>query len=609
MSLSLHPLEDPMGALDYRVDLQDIRFVLFDQLEVDKDLAEIEAYEDFDRDMYDAMIDEAHKIAVEVLAPLNSVGDRQGCTLDGDGNVTTPTGFKEAWDLRAEGGWVSVTAPQDAGGVGMPAAMGMAVIDMFIGAAMAFEMYPGLTAAAANVVREHAPEAWRLPYAEKMYTGQWGGTMCLTESGAGSDVGENRCKATPQDDGSYLLVGEKIFISGGDQDFTENIIHLVLARTPDSPPGTKGLSLFLVPKFLVNDDLSSGERNGAYVASLEHKMGINGSATCVLELGGRAPCKGWLVGKEHEGIRIMFQMMNEARIGCGAQGVATANAAYQYALAYAKEREQGSSVDNWKDPAAPRVTITQHPDVRRMLMTMKVLSETMRSMLYKLGHRHDLAHHDEKLADKFNGRVDLLVPVLKAHCTDRGFDVCVTGVQVLGGYGYTGEYPLEQLVRDTKITSIYEGTNGIQAMDLLGRKLRQKGGALLMEWMQDNLKACKEAKEHFPDEAVQLEKAINHVGQTAMHLGGLGAQGKLESTLLQATPFLEMFGTVQLGLEALEQAQVAKRVIEQRGESAFLKGKLLNLRFYTNNLLPKAVALGKAIQNGDDSCLDEVLFA
>ena len=449
-----------MGALDFSADLEDIRFVLFDQLAVHEELAGIEAYADFDRDMYDSIIDEAYRMAVEVLAPINISGDKEGCSLDADGNVSTPKGYKEAWDLRAEGGWVSVTAPQEAGGVGMPQAVGMAVIDLFIGSAMAFEMYPGLTAAAANVMLQFGPEAWRQPYAEKMYTGQWAGTMCLTEAGAGSDVGENRCKAVPQDDGSYLLEGEKIFISGGDQDLTENILHFVLARTPGSPPGTKGLSLFMVPKFLVNDDLSLGERNGAFVSSIEHKMGINGSATCVLTLGDRAPCKGWLVGEEHRGLKIMFHMMNEARIGCGAQGVALANAAYQYALAYAKERVQGSSIENFKDPAAPRVTITRHPDVRRMLMTMKVLSETMRSMLYRLGHRNDVAHHDDAKKDKYLGRVDLLVPVLKAHCTDTGFEVCVTGLQVLGGYGYTQEYPLEQLVRDAKITSIYEARTG-----------------------------------------------------------------------------------------------------------------------------------------------------
>ncbi len=598
-----------MGARDYTADLEDIRFVLYDQLAVHEELAGIEAYSDFDRDMYDSIIDEAYRMATEVMAPINISGDKEGCSLDAEGNVTTPKGFKEAWDLRAEGGWISVTAPQEAGGVGMPNAVGMAVLDLFIGSAMAFEMYPGLTSAAANVMFKFGPEQWRQSYAEKMYGGQWAGTMCLTEAGAGSDVGENRCKAVPQGDGSFLLEGEKIFISGGDQDLTENILHFVLARTPDSPPGTKGLSLFMVPKFLVNDDLSLGARNGAFVTAIEHKMGINGSATCVLTLGDRGDCRGWLVGEEHEGLKIMFHMMNEARIGCGAQGVALANAAYQYALAYAKERVQGSSIENFKDPAAPRVAITRHPDVRRMLMTMKVLSETMRSMLYRLGHRHDVAHHDESKRDKYLGRVDLLVPVLKAHCTDMGFEVCVTGLQVLGGYGFTQEYPLEQLVRDAKITSIYEGTNGIQAMDLLARKLRQKGGALLMEWIQDSSALCAESMGDFPTEAAALQKAIQHVGATAMHLGGLGAKGKLDATLLQASPFLKMFGTVHLGLEAMHQARTAKRVIAERGETAHLKGKLLNLTFYTANLLPAAVAMGKAIQAGDESCMDEILFA
>jgi len=598
-----------MGALDYTADLEDIRFVLFDQLGVHEELAGIAAYEDFDRDIYDSVLDEAYRMATEVMHPINISGDKEGCSLDAEGNVTTPKGYKAAWDMRAEGGWISVTAPQAAGGVGMPAAVGMGVIDMFIGSAMAFEMYPGLTAAAANVMFKFGPEAWRQSYAEKMFAGEWGGTMCLTEAGAGSDVGENRCKAVPQGDDSFLLEGEKIFISGGDQDFTENILHFVLARTPDSPPGTKGLSLFMVPKVLVNDDLSLGERNGAFVSSIEHKMGINGSATCVVTLGDRLPCKGWLVGEEHQGLKIMFHMMNEARIGTGAQGVALANSAYQYALAYAKERVQGASIDNFKDPAAPRVAITRHPDVRRMLMTMKVQSETMRSMLYRLGHRHDVAHHDASKKEKYMGRVDLLVPVLKAYCTDVGFDVCVTGIQVLGGYGYTQEYPMEQLVRDAKIASVYEGTNGIQAMDLLARKLRQKGGALLMDWIQDSGKLCTASMEDFPAEAGALAKAIQHVGATAMHLGGLGAQGKLDSTLLQATPFLNMFGTVHLGLEALHQARTAKKVIAERGETPHLKGKLLNLSFYTSNLLPKAIALGKSIQVGDESCMDEVLFA
>jgi alkylation response protein AidB-like acyl-CoA dehydrogenase len=482
-----------MGAMQYDVDLTDIQFVLFDQLDIDAELSGIEKYADFDKEIYDATLEEAARISREVLHPIDGPGDRQGCSLDIEtGNVTTPDGYKEAYRIMGEGGWISVTADPEIGGVGMPAAIGMAVVEMFIGAAMAFEMYPGLTAAAARVIHHHGPEAWRIPYAEKMMTGDWGGTMCLTEAGAGSDVGENRCRATPLDgeEGTFLLEGEKIFISGGDSDLTENILHLVLARTPGSPAGTRGLSLFLVPKFLINDDLSLGERNGAYVVGIEEKMGIHGSSTCTIALGGRGPCRGWLVGKEREGIKIMFLMMNEARIGVGAQGVAVAAAAHHYAKNYAMERLQGSSVENFKDANAPRVPISAHPDVRRMLMTQKVLVEACRSMYYRLGHRLDIAENNPEKHDQLMGRIELLVPILKAHCTDLGFEVAVSGLQVLGGYGYIGEYPLEQIVRDAKICSIYEGTNGIQAMDLVGRKMNTKGGALFMSWMQDAMKEC-----------------------------------------------------------------------------------------------------------------------
>ncbi|MEQ1503735.1 MAG: acyl-CoA dehydrogenase [Myxococcota bacterium] len=604
-----------MGSgLKFDVDLEDIKFVLFEQLGMHHELADIPKYAAFDRQVYEATLDEAARIAKEVLAPINVSGDREGCRLDADGNVRTPSGYKEAWKLVSEGGWVGVTADPEVGGVGMPATLGMAVVEMFIGAAMAFEMFPGLTAAAARVLVKYGPEGKRETWAQKMFTGEWAGTMCLTESGAGSDVGENRCRATPvpTEPGTYHLEGEKIFISSGDHDLTDNIVHLVLARTPDSPPGTKGLSLFVVPKFLVNADLSLGDRNGAFVTKIEEKMGIHGSPTCVLELGGRKPCKAWLVGEEHEGIKIMFNMMNEARIGVGAQGVAISATAYQYALAYAKDRLQGASAANFRDAAAPRVAIVEHPDVRRMLMTIKVYTETMRSMLYRLGHRNDVAEHDsvdQAKRDKYLGRVELLVPILKAHCTDLGFDSGVLAIQVLGGYGFIGEYPVEQLVRDAKITSLYEGTNGIQALDLLGRKLRMQGGALFMDWMQDGVKECALGKaDGFGAEADALEKAVNACGAAAMHLGGLSASGKLDGALLHAYPFLQMMGWAHLGLEALNQARVAKKVIERDGPNKHLTGKLANLKFYVANLLPQAVALGKRIQSGDETCLDPALF-
>lgn len=602
-----------MSSMAFDADLQDIFFTVFEQLDADGRLGQLERFADFDKETYQATVEEAARIATEVLHPINGPGDRQGCKVDDDGNVTTPEGYADAWRTFSEGGWVGVNADPEVGGVGLPNTIAMICTELFSSAATAFSMYPGLTAGAARLVHKFAHEAWRIPVATKMFTGEWGGTMCLTEAGAGTAVGDNRTRATPTDEpGVYLLEGEKIFISGGDADFYDNVVHMVLARTPDAPSGSRGISIFLVPKFEFDDDMNLGERNGAKVVGLEHKMGINGSATCVLALGADKPCKGWLLGEEGQGLPIMFHLMNEARIGVGVQGQSVAAAAYTYALKYAKDRVQGTSVENFKDPDAPRVAIIEHPDVRRMLMTMKVLVETMRALLYRVALYEDLSHTqeiDEKKRKKLANRVDLLVPIAKAHCTDLGFDVCVTGVQVLGGYGYINEYPLEQLVRDAKIMSIYEGTNGVQAMDLLGRKLRMKGGMLFMEWLQDAQALVKECATDFPAEAEAIGKAIGHVGQTAMHLGAVGQQGKLAEAMLQATPFQAMMGHVVLALEALDQARVAKRKIDAGEDSDYLHGKLLNLTFFVKNLLPEAIATGKAIQSGDSSCLDARLFA
>ncbi len=600
-----------MPALKWRPDLEDIAFCLFDQLDIDVKLQKVPRWADFDEATYRSLLDEACRVSCEVVAPLNAVGDRQGCKLDSEGNVTTPDGFKEAWKAMADGGWISVSADPEVGGPGVPPSLYTAVIEMFIGASMAFEMYPGLTAAAARVVHGHAPAHLKIPVASRLVSGVWSGTMCLTEAGAGSDVGENRCKAVPSLDepGLFTLVGEKIFISGGDSDLAENVIHLVLARTPDSPPGVKGLSLFLVPKFNFDDQFALTSRNDIKVVGIEEKMGIHGSATCTLALGANGPCRAWLVGAEHRGIELMFLMMNEARIGVGAQGVSVASAAWHYARTYAADRVQGPSAERFKDPTAPRVPIATHPDVRRMLMTLKVHAELMRSMMYRLVHRFEIAEsdvgHEAELA-----QVELLVPILKAHCTDTGFEMAVTALQVFGGYGYIGEYPVEQLVRDAKICSIYEGTNGIQALDLLGRKLRQKGGAVFQAWMQEALAACMAAAfEGFGEEAEAVQKSVNALGQTAMTLGMLGMQDKLGAALLQATPFLKMFGTVQLALEALDQAVVAKRIIAERGETPHLRGKALNLKWYVRNVLPIATAYGKIIQGADETALDPGLFA
>ncbi|MCB9761908.1 MAG: acyl-CoA dehydrogenase [Alphaproteobacteria bacterium] len=602
-----------MSATGFNVDLRDMQFVLFEQLKVQERLAGFDKYAEFDQELYEATLQEAFRVTREVWWPVNGPGDRQGVSLDDQGNVTTPNGFKEAWDAQAEGGWVGFTAEPEWGGIGLPEPVGMAIGEMFTGSCPALSTYAGLSRGVANLLKVYGPEWIQQACIENLFTGVWGGTMCLTEAGAGSSVGDNRAKATPieGEDGVYHLEGEKIFITGGDQDLTENIIHLVLARAPGAPNGTKGLSIFVVPKF----DFEDGARNGAFVVGVEHKMGLSGSATCVLALGDRKPCRGYILGNEGDGMGIMFHMMNEARIAVGIQGLASAAAAYENALAYAKERVQGVALKDMRNPDAAPVTIVNHPDVRRMLMRMRVSVETMRSMLYGTAMRLVFSEHsaDEDVRKMHHNHVELMTPICKAHCTDLGFEVCVTAVQTYGGYGYIQEYPVEQHVRDQKISSIYEGTNGIQAMDLLGRKMRKGSGALFMQWLQESGEQLSQAKEsgHFADEIAQLEKAQQSLGAAAMHLGGVGAQGNLEGAMLQATPFMELFGTVILGLHALEQALIAQAALDagaSGSDERFYKGKVLNLKFYVSSFLPKAVALSKSIRSGDESCLDEALF-
>jgi hypothetical protein len=605
-----------LSATEYTLDLRDIRFVLFEQLKVDESLKNVPRYADFDRDLYDTMLESAADLSRNVLAPLNKVGDRVGCRLDGDGNVTTPPGYKEAYHAIAEAGLVASGMSPDWGGVGLPHAIDVSMHEMLTGSCTAFNIYTGLTRAAANLLAAHFTPDWlRSLLVPRLVGGQWAATMCLTEAGAGSAVGDNRCRAEPTgQDGVYKLTGEKIFISGGDNDITENIVHLVLARVPDAPAGTRGLSIFIVPKFHFDENGVLGARNDVKVVGIEHKMGINGSATCTLALGANGPCTGWRLGKEGQGMEIMFHMMNEARIGVGIQALSTASTSYLNAVAYAKDRVQGSSVENMRDGDAPRVTINKHPDVRRMLMTMKVSVETMRSLVYSVANRLDRAEHGkEDEREYLLGLVELMTPIVKAHCSDVGFDVCTTALQVYGGYGYTGEYPVEQNVRDSKITSIYEGTNGIQAMDLLGRKMRKGNGALFMTWLNEcNLELELAKATHKLDEEVSgLERARDQLGQTAMYLGGLGMQGNVKGAMVQSYPYLTLFGTVVLGLHAVWQARVALAALDANpsdADAAFYRGKVLNARFYVKNILPRATALAKSIQAGDESCLTEGLF-
>ncbi len=601
-----------MSATDFRVDLRDIRFALFEQLRIHEHLGKLDAFAEFDRELYDAMLEEAAKVAQEVVAPTNRIGDLEGCQLDDEGNVTTPAAFKDAYAALRDGGWIGLTASPEWGGNGLPHTLGAAVAEMMTGANPALAIYTGLTRGAYNLLEAHGSDYLKQTCLPHLAVGTWGGTMCLTEADAGTDVGNNRARAIPtEQEGIYHLEGEKIFISAGDSDLVENIVHLVLARTPGAPEGTAGLSIFAVPKY----DFETGERNDARVVGLEHKMGINASATCVLALGARGPCRGWRIGEENRGMRIMFHMMNEARISVGVQGLATAAAAFLNARAYANERIQGVDITRHGDPTAPRVPIVRHPDVRRMLMIMQVAVQTMRSFVYRLALRADRAQHDPDSAEaeRLHNLVDLLTPVCKAHCSDLGFEVTRLAVQTYGGYGYIREYPVEQHLRDVKIASIYEGTNGVQAMDLLGRKMNIRGGALFMQWLQESggLLARVGASGAFNEEVEAIQKAQQGLGAAAMHLGGLASKGHVREAMLYATPFLELFGIVSLGIEALDQARVAKEALDAGATGAdarFYQGKLLNLKFYTSTFLPKAMALSKEIRSGDASCLDEALF-
>lgn len=605
-----------MSATEYVVDIRDIKFVLFEQLKVHEELASIPRYESFDKDMYEAILDMARDLAENTVAPVNKVGDREGVKLDGEGNVTTPDCFKPAYQAIAEAGLIAASTDAEFGGQGIPHVIDVATHEMLSGAATAFNMYPGLTRAAANLLTWEGTPAWiRDTAVHRMLGGQWGGTMCLTEAGAGTAVGDNRARAEPTADPNvFHLTGEKVFISGGDQDLVSNILHLVLARLPDAPPGTKGLSIFVVPKFMFDSSGTLGARNDAKVVGIEHKMGINGSATCTLALGATGTCVGYLLGAVGQGMEIMFRMMNEARIGVGIQSLGLASGAYQNALAYTRDRVQGSAVEAFREADPPRIAINQHPDVRRMLLKMKCQVEGMRSLVYSVANRFDRTHHgNDSEKEYLLGLVELMTPIVKSHISDRGFDVCVTALQCFGGYGYIGEYPAEQYVRDAKITSIYEGTNGIQAMDLLGRKMRKGSGMLFMSWLNEantELERCRGIAA-LADEVALLERARDQLGQTAMHLGMVGQQGNLRGAMLQASPFLELFGTVVIGLHSIWQARVAHEAIQNGATGAdlkFYKGKVANARFYMKNILPSATAMAKSIQAGDESCLEEGLF-
>jgi alkylation response protein AidB-like acyl-CoA dehydrogenase len=578
-------------------DRRDIEFVLHEQLNIE-DLSKHESYAEFNKKTIDLIISEARNLAVKELLPIRIDGDREGARFE-NGKVTVPESFHKAWDLFKEGEWLALTNDPKWGGQGMPVSLSLAASDYFIGANFAFMMYPGLTHGAGRLVQTFGTAKQKKLFLKKMFTGEWTGTMLLTEPEAGSDVGALTTSAVKNDDGSFSITGNKIFISSGEHDMAENIIHPVLARIEGAPEGTKGISLFLVPKIRVNDDGSLGEFNDVVCTGVEEKLGIHGNATCSLSLGSKGNCQGTLLGEENKGMRAMFQMMNEARLLVGLQGLACASAAYLYAVNYARERVQGRHLLKALEDDAPLVPIIEHPDIRRMLLTMKVYVEGMRSLLYYIGNCEDKFKICDKEADKakYQGLIDLLIPIAKGYVTDKAFEVCSLGVQVYGGYGYIKEYPMEQMLRDCRITQIYEGTNGIQAMDLLGRKLGMNKGKPIMDLLGEIQQTIAGAKSisNLTDIANKVEAAVNKLGEVALHIGQTGLSPDTRMTAFaHAYNFMEVSGDVVFAWLLLWRATLSAQNLKNgagKKDTAFYEGQLKSAEFFVDSILP--VTLGK----------------
>ena len=591
-------------------DRRDVDFVLHEQLKV-ADLSKHEKYAEFNKKTIDLIISEARNLAVKELLPIQIDGDREGARFEG-GNVTVPQSFHKAWELFKEGEWVALSDDPDWGGQGMPVTLSLAVSDYFIGANFAFMMYPGLTHGAGRLVQTFGTEKQRDLFLKKMFTGEWTGTMLLTEPEAGSDVGALTTSAVKNDDGTYSITGNKIFISSGEHDMVENIIHPVLARIEGAPEGTKGISLFLVPKIRVNDDGSLGEPNDVVCTGIEEKMGIHANATCSLSLGSKGNCRGTMLGEENKGMRAMFQMMNEARLLVGLQGLACASPAYMYAVNYARERVQGRHLLKALEDNAPSVPIIEHPDIRRMLLTMKVYVEGMRSLLYYIGNCEDNLRISAKEEDKarYQGLMDLLIPIAKGYVTDKAFEVCSLGVQVYGGYGYIKEYPMEQLLRDCRITPIYEGTNGIQAMDLLGRKLGMNKGKPIMDLLgevQQTITAAKSISS-LQDVSAKVEAAVSKLGEVALHIGQTGMSPDTRMiAFAHAYSFMEVFGDVVFAWLLLWRASIAAQNLEngaRKKDVAFYEGQIKSAEFFAHSILPISLGKMNVILAADSTVVD-----
>ena len=612
--------------MKYLDDARDVKFNLFEWLDLDT-LLKAERYKEFDRDTLNSVLDEALKVARGSVAACNESGDRVGARFDA-GKVTLAPGFDKAYQDLAAGGWIAPTANPDFGGMGLPESVGTGISEFIMGANTSMSLTVLLSRGAAHLIESFATDELKAIYCEKMYTGQWGGSMCLTEPSAGSDLGDIKTKAVKQEDGSYLLSGEKIFITSGDQDLTPNIVHAVLARTPDAPTGAKGLSLFVVPKFRVNADGSLGAFNDVVCSNIEHKLGIHGSPTCSLVFGSNGACQGFLLGKERTGLLLMFQMMNAARYEVGVQGLGIASAAHQAALAYAKERLQGRSMTN-REPQTGQVPIIEHPDVRRSLLMQSAYCQAMRALASYTGWCMDMAHITEgEEHDRWQGLVELFTPICKAWCSGWGFRVTEWALQTYGGYGYTCEYPAEQYLRDAQIACIYEGTNGIQALDLVGRKFRLQEGKPVKHLLGLAGKTAQDlaADPVLGPSAVQLGSAVKALGAVLTEIPA--KDNAILLTLLNAVPLLDMMGHTVSGYLLLQQAAVAKdklaallkdkgvdasdkralrAALKDSAEAAFYNNKVQAAVLFAHRGLPLVGAQAVALRAGEVAPMETVL--
>ncbi len=595
----------------YTAPTRDTRFVVNEMLDL-ASYGNLPGFENASADMIDTVINEAGKFCSEVLAPINQIGDEQGCTRHEDGSVTTPEGFKAAYDAYVESGWGTIAKPEEFGGQGLPHVLGF-VVEEFSGTAnQAFAMYPGLTNGATAAIEAAGSQEQKDTYLPKMISGEWSGTMNLTEPHCGTDLGMIRTKAVPEADGSYKITGTKIFISAGEHDLTSNIIHLVLAKTPGAPDSSKGISLFIVPKFLLDENGEPGARNGVSCGSIEKKMGIHGNATCVLNYD---EAKGFMVGEENRGLAAMFVMMNAARLGVGLQGLAQAEVAYQNAVTYALDRRQGRALTGPKDTDAQADPIFVHPDVRRMLMDAKVFNEGMRALCLWGALQVDLTHKaqtegERQMADDLIG---LMTPVIKGYGTDKGYDVANNMQQVYGGHGYVTEWGMEQFVRDSRIAMIYEGTNGVQAMDLCGRKLASKGGRAVQAFfaMIDGEIAAAKQVDGLKDLAERLEKALGEQKAATMWFMQ-NAMANPNHLGAGAHHYMHLMGIVTLGFFWLKMAKTSLDALAGDPEDkAFYEAKLTSAAYYAERFLPDAGALRRKLEAGSDNmmALSEDAFA